>query len=356
MKTRVVLLFPFDLGLELDFSGQGTLSMASEVSSHELPSLSFGGKIFHRARAESHLYRFGVGLIQVTFEMDYDLNESADLSCNAEKISVGKTAILDWCQSRVDEMIEHAQTFATHRYDLRLREAELFPVFIFSPTHIKNADRFIRDNYKALYGIVAGEPNFDSLSDFVFQREPLGNFGYYENEIISVKRFGAVVSSPESGTILDLIALAYAQYWSLRSYDFVLDREVDKAQKLLEDLPPYHQFWKIFAKYQNFSRESIDFARDKLSIVDSLYSVSANPPRIGSDWHLRTIYKDVEKVFNVEELYRTVEVKLNRTEESYDQAREFLSTTFFILLDVIFALWLIWGVVDTAILFFIARK
>jgi hypothetical protein len=356
MKTRVVLLFPFDLGLELDLSGQGSAGSMIEGSSQDLPDLTIGGKIISGARAESHLYRFGTGLIQILFDLDFDLNESAEISCNAEKIAVGKTAVLDWCQSRVDELIESAEPFAAHRYDLRLRAAEIFPVFIFAPANVKNADRFIRDHYKALYGIVAGEPNFDSLSDFVFQRDPLSNFGYYENELVSVKRFGAVVSSPESNTILDLIALAYAQYWSLRSYDFVLDSEIDTAQKLLEDLPPYYQFWKIFRTYQKFSKESIDFARDKLSIVDSLHNVSANPPTAGSDWHLRTVYKNVEKVFDLEELYKTVEVKLVRTEEAYNTAREFISTTFFILLDIIFALWLVWGVIDTGILLLIARK
>lgn len=354
--AQVVLLFPFDLGLELDFSGQATQAIAHEVSMHPLPVLNFRGKLFENARAESHLYRFGVGVIQINFEMEFNLAECAELSCNAEKFAVGKTSIFEWCQSRVNHLIERAQKFAIHRYDLRLKESEVFPIFIFHPSRIQNADNFIRKNYKALYGIVAGEPNFDSLSDFVFEKEPLGNFGYYENEAILLKRFGAVISSSESETILELIALSYAQYWSLKSYHFVLDSETDNAQKLLENLPPYYKFWQFPSRYQKFSREAIDFGKDKLSIIDSLYNVSTNIPKIDADWHLRTIYKDITKVFNIDELYKTVEVKLDRIEESYSQAREFLSTNFFILLDIIFALWLIWGVFDTLLLLYIAKK
>jgi hypothetical protein len=252
--------------------------------------------------------------------------------------------------------MERAQEFASYRYDLRLQESDLFPIFIFHPNQINHADAFIRKHYKALYGITAGEPNFDSLSDFVFQKEPLGNFGYYENEIILVKRFGAVISSAEFETVLDLTALAYAQYWSLKSYSFVLDSEIDSAQKLLERLPPYYKFWQFPSQYQKFSKEALDFAKDKLSIVDSLYNVSTNIPKIDSDWHLRTLYNDIAKVFNIEELYKTVEIKLNRIEESYNQARETLSTNFFILLDIIFALWLIWGILDTFLLLHIAKK
>lgn len=356
MNTQIVLLFPFDLGLELDFTGKETQAIVQEVSTHELPALSLGGKFFLNAKAESHLYRFGVGIIQINFELDCDLNECAEISCNAEKFFVGKMTISEWCQSCVNELITRAESFAIHRYDLRLKETEFFPIFIFSQSEIKNADAFIRENYKALYGIVAGEPNFDMLSDFVFQKEPIGNFGYYENELILLKRFGAVISSSEFETILDLMALAYAQYWSLKSYHFVLDSEADTAKKLLENLPPYYKFWEIPARYRKFSTDAIDFGKDKLSIVDSLYNVSTNIPKIDSDWHLRMIYKDVTKVFNVDELYKTVEIKLDRIEESYNQAREFLSTNFFILLDIIFFLWLAWGILDTLLLFFIANK
>lgn len=356
MNTAVVLLFPFDLGLELDFSGQETQSIAQEVAAHSVPALSLGGKLFFAVRAESHLYRFGVGIIQINFEMDFDLNGCAEIACNAEKISIGKSTVSEWCQARVSELIERAQAFAIHRYDLRLKDSEIFPIFIFNQYQVENADGFIRENYKALYGIVAGEPNFDMLSDFVFRKEPLGNFGYYENELILLKRFGAVISSAESETILDLVALSYAQYWSLKSYHFVLDSEMDSAQKLLENLPPYYKFWQIPARYRKFSTDAIDFGKDKLSIVDSLYNVSTNIPKIDSDWHLRTIYKDVAKVFNIDELYKTVEIKLNRIEESYTQGSDYLATNFFILLDIIFFLWLAWGVVDTLLLIYIAKK
>lgn len=344
------------MGLELNFSGPEAENIVKEISAHSLPTLSLGGKLYFDARAESHLYRFGVGMIQVSFKTHFDLARCAEISCNAEKIAVGKTGILEWCQMRAKELIDRAQEFAIHRYDLRLTESELFPVFILPQEKIENADSFIRENYRALYGIVAGEPDFDQLSDFVFQREPLANFGYYENELILLKRFGAVVSSSESGTILDLISLVYAQYWSLKSYLFVLDQEMDDAKKLLEDLPPYYKFWQIPARYRRFNTELIDFGKDKLSIVDSLYSVSANIPKVDSDWHLRTIYKDLAEVFNINERYKNVEVKLNRIGESYEQGSDYLATNFFILLDIIFFVWLAWGIVDTVLLFTIARK
>ena len=356
MDVKVELIFPFDLGLELDFSGPEAKDAAQEISSLSLPNLSFEGRVFTSARAETRLYRFGVGLVKLAFLADENPARCAEIACNIERISVGRTPLRDWLRSREGELIQEAEPYAAHRYDQRLREWEAFPVFIFDPAEVSDADAFIRKNYKAIYGIVSGEQNFDMLSDFVFQRDPLGNFGYYQDEVIISKRFGAVISSSESDKVLDLIALAYSQYWSLKSYHFVLDREIAAAQKLLEDLPPYYKFWQIPGRYQRFSTDAIDFGKDKLSIVDSLYNTSAGGSTVESDWHLRMVYNDMTKVFNVNELFRTLETKLDRVEESYNQAREFLSTNFFILLDIIFFLWLAWGVLDTALLLWIARK
>src|SRR3954467_3418293 len=100
----------------------------------------------------------------------------------------------------------------------------------------------------------------------------------------------------------------------------------------------------------------MDFSRDKLAIVESLYTVGTQIPRIDADWHLRTIYTSIRKVFTIDEWYRTVELKLSRVEESYNSAREFLSTNFFILLDIIFFTSLVWSVVDTLLLWNIAHR
>ena len=152
-----------------------------------------------------------------------------------------------------------------------------------------------------------------------------------------------------------MVKLAYSQYWSLKSYNFILDKELDNAQHVLEHLPPYYKFWQIPSQYQRFSKEALDFGRDKLAIVESLYSVGPNIPRIDADWHLRTLYASIRKVFTIEDLYRTVDMKLVRIEESYNSAREFLSTNFFILLDIIFFVSLAWSVVDTFLLLRIAH-
>ncbi|MBK6879501.1 MAG: hypothetical protein IPN65_06835 [Elusimicrobia bacterium] len=356
MKTTVHILIPFDLGLELDFEGADAKAIAKEISSRPIENLMFGGRAFTDVRLTVQIYKFGVGQLGLTFDTEGDLDVLATLSCRAEALTVGARSITEWAHSRVDEVIAGAKRFASHAYDRRLEDVDPFPVFVFEKGAVADATEFITKNQKALTGIVSGEPNYDALSDFVLEQEKLRNFGYYENELILIKRFGAVVSSEESNTILELIRLAYSLFWSLRSYNFLLEKEIDQAQSVLAKLPPYYKFWSMPSSYQRFSREAMDFVRDKLAIVDSLHNVQTNIPRIDSDWHLRTIYKNVEKEFDIDELSKAVDTKLERIEQSYNSARDFISTNFFIAVEIVLILSLVWMMLDTSLLFIIAQK
>jgi hypothetical protein len=95
------------------------------------------------------------------------------------------------------------------------RRWTLFPFLCLKKARLKTPGNSSAKIKRRSPGLVCGEPNYDELSDFVLEQEKLKNFGYYENELIFIKRFGAAVSSAESQTILDLIRLAYALYWSL---------------------------------------------------------------------------------------------------------------------------------------------
>ncbi len=356
MKADIILLIPFDLGLELDFIGRDAEEIVKEVSGCEESPLAFDGRLFQKVELSSRIYKFGIGLIQLAFSAEGSLDFFALLSCRLQEISIEAMPIQTWARRLVDGLIDQARVFASHTYERRLELIDIFPIFILEKGAVGDASEFIAANRKALYGIVSSEPNYDMLSEFVVEQEKLVNFGYYENELILIKRFGAVVSAEEAGTVIDLIRLAYTIYWNLKAYNFLLDREIDQAQSLLSKLPPYFKLWQMPRCYQRFSTEAIAFGMDKLAIVDAMHNVSANIPRIDSDWHLRTIYRYVEREFDIGEMARAVEIKLDKIEGSYNSARDFLSTNFFIAVEIVLILSLAWMVFDTVLLFLIAQK
>jgi hypothetical protein len=356
MKTNVHIVIPFDMGLELDFVGSDAKAIAKEVSRRPIENLALEGRIFLDVHVTGQIYKFGVGLLELVFSVEEDLTFLASLSCKTESLTVSGVPIAKWAHTLVDDVIAHAKRFATHTYDRRLEEVSPFPIFVFEKSGVENAGEFVKRNQKTLTGLVCGEPHYDALSEFVLEQEKLKNFGYYENELILIKRFGAAISSSESQVILNLVRLAYSLYWSLRSYNFLLEKEIDQAQSLLADLPPYYKFWAMPNRYQTFSREAMDFVKDKLAIVDSLHNVQSNIPGIESDWHLRTVYKNVEREFDIDELSKEVDTKLERIEQSYNSARDFISTNFFIAVEIVLILSLAWMMLDTTLLFIIAQK
>ncbi|MDI6756965.1 MAG: hypothetical protein QME32_02970 [Endomicrobiia bacterium] len=360
MKFNVYVLYPFDLGLELDFKGRAAdeffKSMSSKKISLPVSAGDSPARISPVIESTTNVYKFGVGVTQIKLLVECEMKELAELSFSVENVRIGKTRLDEYARSVAEGVTRRAQKLAAHSYELRLPDAEIFPIFTADDPLADDAARFIERNKKVIFGILSGERDYERLSEYVLEQEKLVNYGYYENEIILIKRFGAFVASSDAAAVADMIKLALAQYWSLKSYNYIMDKELDTAQTLLGAMPPYYKFWKMPSAYHRFSVEAIDFDKDKISIVDSLYNVMINIPRVEADWHLGTIHKNVNKVFDIDGLYKTVGTKIERIEESYNSARDYMSTNFFILLDIIFFLSLAWSVFDTVLLFTIARK
>jgi len=356
LKVRIHLLFPFDMGLELDFTGPDAKEFLKDITTSHAAVLSLDGHTFSDPDFSTQVYRFGVGMIHISFSVEGDMGYLARLSCQIDAIRVENKSVIAYCHSLVGGLIDRAGNYATYHYERRLTDGEIFPIFELAEPLAEHADEFISKNERSLFGLLAGEEHFDKLSKFVMQQEALVNYGYYENEIVLIKRFGAVVFSDEDATIIGMIKLAFARYWSLRSYNYILDHEMETSQKLLERLPPYYRFWRILKAYQLFSSEAMAFDRDKISIVDSLYNVVSTIPKVEASAHLRSLHSNVNTVFNIESLHRTVETKISRIAESYNSAREFLSNNFFIMLNIIFLLTLIWSILDTFLLWKLSVK
>ncbi|CAF0691483.1 hypothetical protein [Candidatus Methylacidithermus pantelleriae] len=356
MEASVSILIPFDLGFELAFDREEHPRVARELSCTTTEPVSFQGAVFAAGQARTQIYKFGVGLLELSFTLEGTLPKLASIANSVTQIFVGSTPITEWASAFVHDFLSSARPLAQYEYEQRLEELDFLPIFSLPPDTVLDADAFLEKNYKALYGIVSAEPNYDLLSRFVITKEKLENLGYYENELILIKRFGAIIASGEAQIILDIFRLTYALYWMLRSYNFILDAEINQAQSLLSDLPPWYKFWTMPKRYETFSTEGIDFVRDKLAIVDSIHQVLSKTIQIDSDWHLRTIYRHIESEFDIPDLVRAVDKKLDRIDEAYKSAREFIATNFFIAVEMILILSFAWMVLDTALLFVIAGK
>src|SRR5437016_3102794 len=134
MQIRTHILFPFDLGLELDFTGPDAQEMFKEVSSKKTAEIHFEDQNYPDASVTTQIYKFGVGSIEIAFDADLDLAQAARLSCFTENIRVADKPILKYCQSHVNGVIKQASRYADYRYERRLEDVDLLPVFVIGET------------------------------------------------------------------------------------------------------------------------------------------------------------------------------------------------------------------------------
>lgn len=356
MQVRVQILYPFDMGLEIDLSGQEAGALIARLADIGAHQVTFEGRSLGTGQVSGRVYRFGVGVVDLTIELELDFEGCARISCGTNQLEVDRMPIGDFAESLVHGIVDSCHRFATYSYERRLEDRELYPIFLIREPLAGEATALIERHRKALFGIVAGEEHYDRLSPRIVEREQLKNLGYFGNDLILVHRFGAVLSGFEAETNAELLSLVLAQYWSMRSYDYVLDHEINNAQQQLEELPKYYQFWRMPGRYHDFSTEAIDFAKDKLSITQSLHTVVGGEHQIESDWSLRELYEEARKAFGLEALSTRVEAKLAKIDSAYNVAREQLSANFYILLDIIFLSFLVWSIVDTVLLARIAFR
>ena len=77
MRMRAHILFPFDLGLELDFTGKDAEEIFKQVSSRKSAEVRFDDEAFLDGAVSTQIYKFGVGTIEISFDLDADLAQAA---------------------------------------------------------------------------------------------------------------------------------------------------------------------------------------------------------------------------------------------------------------------------------------
>ncbi|MFC1521060.1 hypothetical protein ACFL6Y_01490 [Elusimicrobiota bacterium] len=341
----ICYLYPFDLGMELKLPDKLPRYGREIANKQDAAHVLYKGQNLGPASISAFVYAFGVGMIKISFNFKGTLGSACDLSINAENIRLDRYTLPIYLRNEAEAVIARTKAFASFIYADRLEGSdEIFRLFSIPYEQEKiDASTFIRKNYKTLFGIVTGEPSFNELSDYALKQESLKNIGYYDKEAILIKRFGAIIYSKEDAILKDLISLALAQFYNLKSSNFFLERSLLRAQRVLNEQPPFKYFWKIPKAYQRLSSEQTEFSKAKIALTESLYSTSVpggDIPEIDSDWHLRSVHKEILSTFETDELLQAARARLETVDTIYSNLRDHLSTVFFIFLDFVFLAWL----------------
>ena len=341
--AEVLLAVPFDIDVRLDFEWlareRGAVLPGPPLRGRNapividrrdgipvgLPSRGLAAK----AREEVWVYAFEVGLLIVRFRVGRELARLADLVCDAERIEVGGRPIYAYSESRASEVLRALGPYAVERYEVRFGERDVYPIVILPPgPDIEDAERFIEANRAAIVGIVAGEDDWARLSAYALQKSGLTNLGYYVDELILAKEWGALVSSSiEEGPIVGIVLLAYAQRWALRSYNHLNNYRQDQVFKLLAQAKEVRtfRFANVFAArtIRAIARRLFEASEDRIALATAIRDFTS-VPELTEDWHFHGLYGEISKTFYLGELYRVVQTKNEELERAYATVEDHL--------------------------------
>ncbi|MBI4063090.1 MAG: hypothetical protein HY401_02195 [Elusimicrobia bacterium] len=338
LPVRVRCLYPFDLGMELDLK---EIRYSKEVTRQHPGEILFKGKSLGESELLGYIYPFGIGMLELSFNLNDNLERASELAIASDRIHVGRYALTVFFQSQVNLALARARLYARSANAQRVEsDGEVFNLFTVAWQDDLGADAYLKKYRKTLFGMVTGDPSYARLSDYALQREALKNIGYYDEEIILINRFGAFIHSQEEETLRELVSLSLAQYFNVRAAGVLLEKSLLTVQRVLENQPHYYRFWKMPAAYQLVSREQRTFAKAKAALVESLNAVHVQSSHIESDWHLKSVHKEILTAFDTGDLSKITMRRMETIDSIYAHLGEHLSTMFFIFLDFVFLAWL----------------
>jgi hypothetical protein len=339
--AEVLLAIPFDIDLELDLTRLRAERVrgaeAQPLTGRNAPLLMQragniavaldGDEIAANAREEVWIYGFEVGLIIVRFRMQRDLARLADLGCDAERIEVHGRPIYAYADQRAAEVRASLAPYARQTYEVLYQERDVYPIVVLPPgPDTADAAEFIARNEAAIVGIVGGEDDWARLSPFALKKGEIHNLGYYMDELIVAKEWGALVSSElEDRTIIGLVLLAYAQRWALQSYNHLTNHRQDQALRLLADAKRIRRLAGFFGAKDitRIAAKAFEASEDRIALITAIRDFTSIPELTG-DWHLHSLYQELAKNFFLNELYRVVTSKNDELEKAYAAVHDHL--------------------------------
>ncbi len=205
------------------------------------------------------------------------------------------------------------------------------------PQGTKDVETFVKRNERLLLGLMGGERDYRKFSDYVIKKNPIQNFGYYQDELIIIQDSGSLIHSPAmADTILSLVNLAYAQYWTLKAYNYLVERRLERSYELLSKARLLKTRSLYGLQTKKIRDQIFEAYESKLELISLIRDIS-DVPKISEDWHLSRIYESLSQTFGLGELFNIVKEKIDEIEKAYQSVQEMLSTRRFTNLE----LWII---------------
>jgi hypothetical protein len=280
-------------------------------------------------------YDYGVMSLRLTFDAAGSWNALAALADRVrtdEKIAeFAETTALRFCD-------DHARALDDRHAPL-IEDYFIIEIERFAET--VDAETLLGEHFTELAGLLLGERK--RLAATEAEEALRTRFSYHEDDLTIVQWDTAFVyDRPESArAIEDILEFANTQLLELRTYDALLDRELDGIYKIGSEKP---------ARSLRGRREADQAESVRYLIVDvlELLDRSSNALKVVGDAYYARIYRSAAKRLGLAEWQRQIDTKLASVGDIYrfvsDQARSRRDEFLELIIIALIALELIVGV------------
>lgn len=343
------MLCPFDLDFEPDVErlAQEDVSVAKvqpgpggapavEIPRAMTGAVGFDGEIVAgEAAITARVFRFGTGIVRITFVRDeWNLASLGRLSARAEEIQVNGRPIVQVVRELAVEIRKRLRPYAVATYETLLEGTEAFPIIqVGELPPGPRGDEFVALHQRAMTAIVGGDARPGPLSSFARGAYPVESIGANVDDVVAVRENGAFVhlvpehrggateSLHDARRIAGLIELTYAQYWSLRAVDELVDHLQDEAYGFISRL----QQGAAGALPLGEVLRRLYRAREEHMAISNIVDDFLELPAIGYDIYLDAFFKRVQEVFGVGERTHRARERIEDLEESYEVVHGIIS-------------------------------
>jgi hypothetical protein len=281
------------------------------------------------------VYDYGVISLRLTFDAGGTWNglvALADRVRTDESIAAfAEATVLQFCA-------DHARAFDDRHPPL---VEDYFIIEIERFANAVAAKALLSEHFMELAGLLLGERK--RLAATEAEEALRTRFSYHEDDLTIVQWDTAFVyDRPESArAIEDILEFANTQLLELRTYDALLDRELDGIYKIGSEKPS----WSLRGRREADQAESLRYLIvDVLELLDR----SSNALKVVGDAYYARIYRSVAKRLGLAEWQRQIDTKLASVGDIYrflsDQARSRRDQFLELIIIALIALELVVGV------------
>lgn len=279
-----------------------------------------------RLSAEVRAKAFDFGVVSICWEVPFPrhwptLVKEADLYIDSDQVAAQSRQVLDDLRPALEASL--SQPYA----QILVEDYTIFYVHRFAE-HLL-AEQLLELASGDIASMIRGESKRLSASERQNVLEQ--RLSYFEDDLAVIAWNSSFIYDPEgSSEHVDILEFANSELLELRSYDSLLDRQLQKIYDGLEDLPQKRFFTLFRNPYQQTSQKLLSLLIDVAELTDRL----ENTLKIIGDLYCARVYQRISSVLRLQEWQARVDGKLNSAHQIYSTLNSEISDRRSILLEV----------------------